>query len=271
MYVASNIKLLRKRKNLTQGDLAASLNCSRSGINNYENGKAVPPAEVLILLSDIFHTSIDTLLRIDLSVLKESQLKMIETGTDVFMKGSELRVLATTVNNKNEDNVELVSVKAKAGYTTGYYDPEFISRLPSFQLPFLSGGKKYRTFQISGDSMLPIPDKSWVTGEYVQDLNNIRDNRFYIVLTLNEGIVFKKVINEIKEKGTLKMISTNTEYEPYDLPVNEIQEVWKFVHYISGVIPESKDSDQLFSQIELIKNELSGIKKMIKYQDGGQE
>jgi len=264
MYIASNIKLLRKRKNLTQTDLAASLNCSRSGINNYESGKAVPPAEVLLSLSDIFHISVDTLLRINLSALQESQIRMIESGTDVFVKGSRLRVLATTVNDQNEDNVELVSIKAKAGYTTGYYDPEFISQLPSFQMPFLSGGKKYRTFQISGDSMLPIPDKSWVTGEYVQDLTEIRDNEFYIVLTLNEGIVFKKVINEIKEKNSLKMISTNTEYAPYDLPLTEIREVWKFVHYISGKVPESADSDQLRDQIEIIKRELRGIKKMIK-------
>ncbi len=264
MYIASNIKLLRKRKKLTQNDLAASLGCSRSGINNYESGKAVPPADILMSLSDIFHISIDTLLRINLPGLKESQLRMIENGTDVFIKGSELRVLATTVNNQNEENVELVSVKAKAGYTTGYYDPEFISGLPAFQLPFLSGGKKYRTFQVSGDSMLPIQDKSWVTGEFVQDFNNIRDNEFYIVLTLNEGIVFKKVINELKEKGSLRMISTNPEYMPYDLPANEIREVWKFIHYISGEIPRNTDSVQLYNQIESIKKELAGLKKMIK-------
>jgi hypothetical protein len=63
----------------------------------------------------------------------------------------------------------MVPEKAKAGYTTGYSDPEFISELPVFQFPLLSKNKKYRTFQISGDSMLPIPEGAWVTGEYVQD------------------------------------------------------------------------------------------------------
>ena len=41
------------------------------------------------------------------------------------------------VDSKNRDNIELVPVKAKAGYTAGYNDPEFISSLPTFQLPFL--------------------------------------------------------------------------------------------------------------------------------------
>jgi hypothetical protein len=63
--------------------------------------------------------------------------------------------------------------------------------LPGFQLPFLSKQKKYRTFQLSGDSMLPIPDGSWVTGEYLQDWNDIISGNAYIVFTIDDGIVFK--------------------------------------------------------------------------------
>lgn len=184
----------------SQSGLAELLNINRSGVNNYENGSVVPPVSVLIALSDLFHISIDTLLRINLSKLRESQMYLIENGSDVFVKGNELRVLTTTVNSRNQDNIELVSIKAKAGYTTGYFDLEFIAGLPVFQLPFLSKEKKYRTFQISGDSMLPIPDKSWVTGEFVQDLSSIKNDELYIILTLNEGIVFKKIKNELKEK-----------------------------------------------------------------------
>jgi hypothetical protein len=71
------------------------------------------------------------------------------------------------------------------------------------------------------------------------------------------------VVNELNEKGTLRMISTNTEYEPYDLPVSEIREVWKFVHYISDEVPEVSESDKLHRQIELIKTELKEIKEKL--------
>ncbi len=263
MYLAENIKFLRKRRGLTQQQLAASLEINRSNINNYENGKTTPPVNILVGLSDLFHLSIDTLIRINLSSLRESQMYVIENGSDIFVKGNELRVLATTVDSQNNDNVELVSIKAKAGYTTGYFDPEFIAGLPAFQLPFLSKEKKYRTFQISGDSMLPVKDKSWVTGEFVQDLNDIKNNSLYIVLTLNEGIVFKKVLNELREKGSLRMISLNTGYDPYDLPVSEIREVWKFVHFISNDIPEPDDSKYFQNQIQLIKKELTEIKNKL--------
>jgi transcriptional regulator with XRE-family HTH domain len=263
MYLSSNIRFLRKRKRLTQSGLAEVLGINRSGINNYENGSVIPPISVLIALSDLFHISIDTLLRINLSKLRESQMYLIENGSDVFVKGNELRVLTTTVNSRNQDNIELVSIKAKAGYTTGYFDPEFIAGLPVFQLPFLSKEKKYRTFQVSGDSMLPIPDKSWVTGEYVQDLTDIKNDDLYIILTLNEGIVFKKIKNELKEKGSLRMISTNPEYEPYDLPLAEIREVWKFVHYISSEVPEPTETEHLHHQIKFIKKELEQIKRKL--------
>jgi transcriptional regulator with XRE-family HTH domain len=263
MHLSSNIRFLRKRKRYTQSTLADTLGIKRSNVNNYENGTAVPPVNILIALSDLFHLSIDTLLRIDLSKLRESQLYVVENGSDVFVKGNELRVLTTTVDSQNHDNIELVSIKAKAGYTTGYFDPEYISGLPVFQLPFLSSEKKYRTFQVSGDSMLPVPDRSWVTGEFVQDLGDVKDNGLYVVLTLNEGIVFKKIINELKEKGSLRMISLNTEYSPYDLPLAEVREVWKFVHYISSEVPEPAVPENLNDQFGFIKKELEQIKHQI--------
>ena len=265
MFLSENLKFLRKRRKLTQQELADTLKTRRSSINNYENGTTVPPLNLLVGLSDLFHLSVDTLIRINLSGLRESQMYVIEHGTDVFVKGNEVRVLATTVDSGNKDNIEIVSIKAKAGYTTGYFDPEFISGLPNFQLPILSGERKYRAFQISGDSMLPVQDKSWVVGEYVQDLSSIKDDHQYIVLTLNEGIVFKKVKNELQAKGSLKMISTNPEYDPYELPISEIREVWKFVLYMTGDIPAPSDNRQIFHNLEQIRKEIVEIRHQITH------
>ncbi|MCE1198663.1 MAG: LexA family transcriptional regulator [Marinilabiliales bacterium] len=249
---------------MTQQDLATRLGSNRSSVNNYENGTAVPPLAVLVALSDLFHLSVDTLIRIHLAGLRESQLYVIEHGSDVFVKGNEVRVLATTVDAANRENIEIVSIKAKAGYTTGYFDPEFISGLPSFQLPILSKERKYRAFQISGDSMPPVQDKSWVVGEYVQDLGSVKDGQRYIVLTLNEGIVFKQVRNELEEKGSLRMISTNPEYAPYDLSIHDIREIWKFVLYITDDLPGSADNGQIYSQLEQIRKEIGEIRRKMR-------
>lgn len=261
MYFTSNIKFLRKRRGRTQDDVAAALNLKRSTLSGYENGVAQPGIDVLVLFSGYFNMSIDTLLKIDMTRLSESQLGELERGYDAYVKGSNLRVLATTVNSENRENIELVAEKAKAGYTTGYADPEYIGELPVFRLPFLSDKRKYRTFQLKGDSMLPIPDGSWVTGEFVQDWMEIISGKAYIVFTLNDGIVFKIIENNLKTEGRFVLYSLNPFYEPYEVHVNEVKEIWKFVNYISSEIPDPVIPEkQILQSIAVMKNDLEKIK-----------
>ena len=261
MYFGNNIKFLRKHRNRTQDDVAHALKMKRSTFSGYENGIAEPGISALTAISKYFGIAVDTLIKIDLSKLSESQLYELEHGQDVYLTGGKLRVLATTVNQDNNENIELVPEKAKAGYSSGFSDPEFISELPVFRLPFLSRNKKYRTFQLTGDSMLPIPDHSWVTGEYLQDWNMIKSGGAYIILTIDEGIVFKIVENKIKEENKLILYSLNPLYEPIEVHINEIREVWKFVNFISSEIPEPVLSpDHLARTVASLKHEMNLIK-----------
>ncbi len=157
MYFNTNIKFLRKHRGRTQDDIAFALQMKRSTLSGYENGVSEPNLEALVAFSKYFGIAIDTLVKVDLSSISPLQLSQLERGYDVHLKGSNLRVLATTVNADNNENIELVNEKAKAGYATGFADPEYIKVLPTFTMPFLSHDRKYRTFQISGDSMLHRP------------------------------------------------------------------------------------------------------------------
>ena len=261
MYFHSNIKLLRKRRARTQDDVAFALGMKRSTLSGYENGIAQPGMEALVGFSEYYRVSVDTLLKVDLMKLPESQLRQLEMGYDVFIKGSTLRVLATTVGQDNTENIELVSEKAKAGYKSGFADPEYISILPTFRLPFLSKQKKYRTFQVSGDSMLPIPDGAWVTGVFIQDWSSVRDRDACIILTTDEGIIFKVVENKIRSEGKLVLHSLNPLYEPYDLRVNDIREIWQFINYISSDIPENTAAGtyHLAESVKKLKEEVKAI------------
>jgi transcriptional regulator with XRE-family HTH domain len=261
-YLTSNIKLLRKRRKRTQDDVATAINIKRATYCGLEIGNSLPSIETLVALSDYFRVAIDTLLKIDLQKLSEFQLSELEKGNDVFIRGSNLRVLATTVNAKNVENIELVPEKAKAGYSTGYADPEYINELPKFQLPFLSKQKKYRTFQITGDSMLPVPDGAWITGEFVQDWHTINSGQPYIILTINDGVVFKIVDNLIQDEGKLRLFSLNQFYKPFDVSINDIKEVWKFIHFISNEIPEQNVSETTLGKMVFeLKKDLDQLKQ----------
>ncbi len=264
MYFGKNIKLLRKRKGRTQDEVAVMLHMKRSTLSGYENGVAQPSIENLIRISDYFNISIDTLVRMDLSKLSENNLNEIEKGYDVYVKGSRLRVLATTVDSNNDENIELVPEKAKAGYTRGFADPEFIKELPVFKLPFLSKERKYRSFQITGDSMLPVPDGAWVTGEFVQDWSTLKNGDACIITTLNEGVVFKIIENNINKHRSFKLYSLNPVYEPYDIDIKEIREIWKFVNFISDEIPEPHiPKDDLLKTVANLQYEMNKIKNKL--------
>jgi transcriptional regulator with XRE-family HTH domain len=264
-FFGQNIKLLRKRRGRTQDDVAGALDMKRPTLSGYENGVAEPGIEVLISFSDYYKISVDTLLKQDLSALPDSQLSQLERGFDIFIKGSTLRVMATTVDSSNRENIELVPHKASAGYRTGFADPEFIRMLPTFQLPFLSAERKYRMFQISGDSMLPIPDKSWITGEFVQNWQNIRDGLAYIILTIEDGILFKVIENHLNDEGRIRLHSLNPLYDPYYVDVKDIREIWRFIHYISAELPEPNlPKNEFAATLATLKKEVADIKSQLR-------
>lgn len=265
MYFSSNIKLLRKRMKRTQDEVASALNIKRSTYSGYENNIAQPGINALISFSEYFSVSIDTLVKTDFSKLGEQELRQIERGYDEFLEGKQLRVLVTSVGEEdNEENIELVNEKAKAGYKSGFADPEYIKILPTFRLPFLSDQKKYRTFQISGDSMHPIPDGSWVTGEFLQNWRNIRDEDAYIILTREDGIVFKVVENRIEKDSSLRLHSLNPAYKPYDLKISEIKEIWQFVNFISPEVPApTTEEEELAQSVKELQKQMGEVKEKL--------
>lgn len=268
MYFASNIKLLRKRRKRTQDEVAFAISMKRSTLSGYENGVAQPVVPVLIAFSDYYKIAIDTLIKVNLATLSESQMTELENGFDVYIRGTGLRVLATTVDSSNRENIEIVTEKASAGYRSGYADPEYIRSLPVFQLPFLSPDRKYRTFQINGDSMLPIPDGAYVTGEFVENWTYLKEGDACIVLTLDDGIVFKLLGSKITSRKPLRLVSMNALYEPFNIEITEIKEIWRFVNYISKEIPEAEPPEkELKRTMANLQRDIDQIKSKLEQLD----
>lgn len=236
MYFAKNLKFLRKRRKKSQSDLAAELNLTRTTLSGYEKN-VQPPFPVLIRISEYFNVSLDALIKYDLEKLSEFQLSQIEKGFDIDVTGQKLRLLTISVDNQGEENIEMVPVKAQAGYAGSYGDLDFIASLPKFKLPFLPPDKTYRCFQIRGDSMLPVKEGSWVTCSFVENWLQIKDGTACIIVTRDEGIVFKLLYK--KGNGKFLLVSTNREYSPYEIKMAQVLEIWKFETVNSFQIEET--------------------------------
>lgn len=234
-YIHNNIKLLRQRCGYTQQELADLCEFTRSKIAGYETN-IQPSIIALLKLSEQFDVSIDIILKEDLSKWPEYKLRQLDYGSQSYAMGTHLRVLATTVDSESEENTEMVTEKVRAGYMQAYSDPDFIKNLPRLNLPMLSKNKKYRAFQVSGDSMLPIQNNDWVVCSYVENWLLLKDGQKYVVVTERDGVVLKTVYNKILEKDSFLLVSSNSIYKPYYLKSEEIREIWKMEWWFTNQI-----------------------------------
>lgn len=79
-----NIKALRKSKGLSQEELAVKLNVVRQTISKWEQGLSVPDADMLISISEVFETSVSTLLGETVVETKADDLKAISEKLEVI-------------------------------------------------------------------------------------------------------------------------------------------------------------------------------------------
>lgn len=237
IFLSENLRWLRNRRSLTQQDLSEKLGMSRVKLHAIESGKTLNPliADV-VKLARYFKLATDTLLTVDLSRLGELKLRELESGSDVYLTGKNIRVLAITQNPDSTENVEYIPIKAKAGYRAGYADPEYLAALPKFNIPNLPTGYTFRMFPTSGDSMIPVPEDSEILARYVQDWKHLKPATLCIVILKGEqDFVFKAVT--ILPEGLL-LHSLNKLYEDYLVEFGDVLEIWEYYSFHSRRLPE---------------------------------
>lgn len=260
-FIADNIKYLRKSKKLTQQQFADLMGVKRPVIGAYEEKRAEPKAELLYKMAQVFDITVDELVteRINDKWFLKKEKEEIQKQEKINQK---MRVLSITVDSDDNENIELVPVKASAGYLNGYADPQFIADLPKFNLPMFKNGT-FRAFELKGDSMLPLQPGTFIISEYVSDWNTIKPGDTYVVISINDGIVYKRIVNEPRKTKNLKLKSDNENYEIYTIPISDVLEIWKAKAYLSTSFPEpitEPSIEKLTEMVQQLQKSVSGIK-----------
>lgn len=244
---SDNIRHLRMKKEVSQSIVAESLSITRDRLAKYEEGKSQPPLEILVKLSHYYHVSIDLLLTADIRKI----------DLDTLLKLDDNRILLPIVVDKNGNNViEIVPHKAKAGYLTGYSDPEFIESLQHISLPFLGTGK-FRSFAVDGDSMPPHKNSSFIVGRYIENINEAKEGKSYIVIT-TDGMTYKRL--KKKNAKSLLLESDNEFYRPFEVKLSEVLELWE---YSGSVATEEFEKEDISK--EDIRVLLQGLRQEISH------
>lgn len=250
---SDNIKALRARHKLSQEKVAGSLEITRGRYVKYEDGTSEAPYEILKKIAQFYSISIDLILSVDIRKVEIEKLLKLENNR---------LILPIQVDQFGENRIEVVTQKVKAGYLSGYADPEYIEQLQQISLPFLGNGK-YRGFPVEGDSMPPHQDGDIIVGRYLEQLGEVSGGKTYIIITRSEGMVYKRLSKN--KENILTVSSDNFFYPAYDVKASDILEIWEYQCSIarSDKKTEALENTSIKNMFVELKNEIVDLKNTI--------
>lgn len=267
MEISTNIKdriiQVGDYKGIKREDFIESLNQKYSNYRGKSKNSS-PSADVFVEISTKYPD-------VNLDWLLTGKGEMLKSNNSLVLSNNiESKVpQVVTVNPHQKDNIVLVPVRAQAGYLTGYNDPAFIEKLPTYSLPGIQNGV-FRMFQVNGFSMYPtLQNNSYVAGQFVEDWLNLSDNRVYVVVTKEHGVIVKRVLNRINKYGNLYCKSDNRDYPNIPVSPEDIKEIWECKLQLSFEFLDPSDVYQKISDleadVEMLKNELKRKEHGNKY------
>lgn len=289
VFFGQNLKFLRKTKGYNRDEMASSLGFTSSTLGNYEANYSKPKFDDLLRICQFFGISLTELVEMDLSLTEVNEKKTKKKNEDnaevnVTLKPKDYKgemdnnrnlplqraynfgtpkVIVT--DNQGIENIVHVPVKARAGYLSGYGDPEYIESLPTYRFPGLKNGT-FRSFEVEGHSMKPtLLQRDYVVGEWVERLEDIRENRVHIIVTHSHGIVIKRVLNRLKERNKLYLKSDNitnkTEYPIIEVEPEDVKEIW---YSRIRFTPDFSEPGEIYTRLNDLEILVNEIKNRLK-------
>jgi phage repressor protein C with HTH and peptisase S24 domain len=178
------------------------------------------------------------------------------------------RVLTIVTDSRNDERIVHVPVPAQAGYPGELMDPTFIQDLPTFTLPdYKYKVGTHRSFDVAGDSMEPtLFEGDKVVCSYLEPTlweSSIKDSYVYVVVTRGD-VVVKRVFNKIREGKNLQLVSDNDFYEPYQVNIGDVHEIWYVRARISPFLPSPQNvKNYLQDEIRELKKTINDQSRLI--------
>lgn len=150
-----------------------------------------------------------------------------------------------TISNPTKNEIEpvqkivnkltpLVKVNAIKDYIANCQKVDYLRSLPTISLPFITS-ERSRAFEMGNDFPL---QNSIVVGNGISDWSVVLDGKFYVLLTAQQGVIYRRVYNQVKIKGALLLSSDNPTIPSFEISIKDIVEIWEVNSFISQQLPE---------------------------------
>lgn len=242
--IGKNIRKIRSVKKLSQSEFAELFNLSRTSVGAYEEGRAEPKINMLIAIANHFGISIDDLLNKELTVNELYKF-------DIFNRKDKSADTPSTESIVFGGTIPLVSKEDAIKYLDNHNDSDYILRLPSIFLP-LRKKSSLRAFAMNSNGMqydnAGIFQDDIVIGRRIKDIlpKHVHVDEVYIIITY-EKITIRRLINK---RDGLVFKGDNENYDPVEIPIEHIQEIWQVEGYYTYNLKSPLPLEQRVKRLE---------------------
>ncbi len=224
------LKLLRRKKNISQTELANAIEVSLRTIQLYEKKNANIPMKNLTKIADFFQVSISELYAAEVNEEDVNYTKNSKEQSHSITKleaGKYLLTAPLIISFKQDE------------YVKKYNNTHFLKHTPKigFVVDKVSVAN-YVSFEITNNSMYDgsassLPIKTIVLGKQITLKNFIKiygdsDENIFWVMVLESGIMCKQIIDYNKKEKTITCHSLNTspEYPDFSIQLDDIKQLF---------------------------------------------
>lgn len=248
--VKDRLKIFLDYKKISQGEFEKQTSLSNGYVNNIR--KSIKSETFDEKIAPVYpELNKYWLLHNDGEMLNETNIKVgdiTNTGGNVVAGNTG----SVNIGNEERENVvpqgelkpkqyahtlevRLVTNKAKAGWSDGYYNEEYLQDMPIVVIDADENYKgKYLAFEVAGDSMEPdyLEGDIVICREVQRHLWNSKlhfKDWDFVIAHSTQGIMLKEVIDHNVETGDIICRSINPKHKDFTLNLREIAHLYNVV------------------------------------------
>lgn len=251
-FIGKNIRKIRAVKKMSQADFAKIFNLARPSVGAYEEGRAEPKIDTIILMAQHFGLSVDRLLTKEITI---NELYHIDRYAENLGK-SQQPPPAGEKDRLKPKGMPMVPEERIHEYLTQRENKDFIAALPLVCLPEETN-RMNRAFEVASNEMLylngGIGKGDLVNCIFVgKEPAKLKEGGIYLIIC-KETFFLRRLAGIGK---TLDFRADNPDFAPVRLGIDEIAELWLTIGFYRSDLQRSKSAESKLHDLENIVKEL---------------